>query len=257
MTNDLYSEILDAHVHVGQFKERYFPPEFIVKEMRSLKVKKWIVSSTSSCDEHYDFGKVKDEINCLLHIAPNEAFPLLWIRPDMIEKSPDLSKYEHKHYGFKIHGYIQNWDPIGEPIKKVFSIAKERSLPVLIHTGGKKECDAESYMSICEMFPTVKVVLAHGRPIEQAEKMLEKCPNCRVDTAFMPIENILHLISKGYTDRILFGSDHPIGVFYDKKKSEDIYKDIIFNLKSNIEHDDLMRICSGNIKKVFFHSQKS
>jgi hypothetical protein len=250
--NILGFECYDAHVHVGQYKKYYFTPDFIVNEMRSLRIKKWIVISTSSCNLNYDFGKIKSEIDEMLYLAPEEAFPLLWIRPDMLEKSPDLSMYKHKYYGFKIHGYIQNWDAVGKPLNRVFSIAKERNLPILMHTGGKKECEPKSYLSVCKKFPSVKVVLAHGRPIDQVETVFRECANCYVDTAFMPVEDISRLILNGYAGRILFGSDHPIGIaFNSDKKSKDIYNDNLIDIKNNIEQRILISICNSNIKKVF------
>lgn len=213
--------ICDFHVHVGQFKGLYFSPAEIVKKLKKLGISRWAVSSTSTCDRDFNFEKVKQEILEMMALAPEQTLPVLWISPEMLEASKDLKKYDILPFvAFKIHGISHKWDPKGKSLRRVFHIARERNIPLLIHTGGSPDTESGVYAVVCSQFPDVIVILAHGRPVNQAITVMKRCQNTRVDTAFMPIEDIKQIVASGLSDRILFGTDFPIDKYFYPKQSE-------------------------------------
>jgi predicted TIM-barrel fold metal-dependent hydrolase len=81
-------------------------------------------------------------------------------------------------------------------------------------------------------YPYVKTILAHGRPIDQAYKIIRQYSNAHVDTAFMPIEDINFLIENGVKNKIIFGSDYPIdSYFYPEQDRKERYASRLNQLK--------------------------
>ncbi|MFZ4857691.1 MAG: amidohydrolase family protein [Desulfuromonadaceae bacterium] len=213
--------LCDIHVHVGHFRGLYFSPQYVVDAMRLLHVKRWAVSSTSTCAYIGGYDMASRELREIIELAPNEAIPILWLTPDMIEESPNLNRFEEIPYRMlKVHGYSHDWHTNDKLFEQVFIAARKRSLPVLIHTGGRPESDAGRYTKICKSFSDIIIILAHGRPIDETIKVMKQCPNVWVDTAFMPIEDIQTLIDERLEKRVVFGSDYPLDAFFFPKQSE-------------------------------------
>lgn len=207
----------DEHVHVGRFNDgKYYEPKQVARDMQTLGIDRWIFSSTSTGNLFpFDEDGVKREVEEVLEIAAGHAFPFLWVLPEMFSVSHNLERYFFtRYYGLKVHGLISDWPPDGEAITSLFSTAKERSLPIMFHTGEHPLCDAGIYMNICKKYPEVRVVLAHGRPLEHAIAVLKACPNVYVDIAFMPTKDIRTLQSKGLWNRVLYGTDYPITQYF-------------------------------------------
>lgn len=206
--------ICDAHVHVGRFSDgHYFSPQRVCELLKKLGISRWVVSSTSTGNN--DFEIVMDEINTMLESALDQTLPLLWITPQMLESSEDLKDYDKfPIHGFKIHGFTDDWHNRSELLRRVFQIAAERKLPVVLHTGGRLESEAGAYAELCQEFGHVKTVLAHGRPVKQAIDVMKHSQNVFVDTAFMPLADIRRVVKSLGVDRILFGSDFPLDEYF-------------------------------------------
>ena len=80
------------------------------------------------------------ELREVIELAPDEAIPVLWLTPEMLVESPDLSRFEDIPYRMlKIHGFAHDWHTNNQLIEQVFIAAQNRNIPVLIHTGGRPE----------------------------------------------------------------------------------------------------------------------
>ncbi len=166
--------------------------------------------STSTFDEDFDFGRIEREFRSMLDEAPEMTYPILMVSPDMLKNSPDLKKYLTLPWcAIKVHGYFHPWQPFGKPIRRILAIARDLGLPVMLHTGGRDRSDAGSHSRLCAEFHDVPMILAHGRPIAQAIRVMKDCGNVFADTAFMPLDDVKAAIAAGLSDRIVFGSDLP------------------------------------------------
>ena len=204
--------LCDSHVHVGWFKENYFDPAQVVKDMNIMGVQKWIFSSTSTGNIPYK--EVKKEIETVNSLSEGKAYPFLWVTPEMLKESSNLRKYFFcKFHGLKIHGY-NGWRANGKNLRRVFQIARELNLPVMLHTGGRPSCEAGKYLKICLEFKDVVVILAHGRPVDEAVMILKQCPLVYTDIAFMPLSDIKRLVGLDLIPQTLFGTDYPITSYY-------------------------------------------
>lgn len=72
--------LIDSHIHVGQFYDLYFSPDYISKVMTDVGVDYYAVSSTSMCEENYP--KVLEELRYLLKKDGNKVLPIMWVTPE-------------------------------------------------------------------------------------------------------------------------------------------------------------------------------
>lgn len=251
--NNVAPFICDSHVHVGHFKENtYFSPQEIYKNLKSLGINKWAVSSISSVNNNHEL--VENELVTLFQSAPNETVPILWLTPEMIKNFHNLNILQKiPFYGIKIHGFANNWEPTSGNLNHAFEIANELKLPLILHTGGKPESDAMAYSQICTKFREVKIILAHGRPIDQAIKVLKNNSNVYVDTAFMPLKHIQSLTSNFGHDRILFGTDFPIDTYFFPNESPTVrYKERVISLVRTFGENAIFQWANANFHKIFY-----
>ncbi len=240
----------DSHIHVGQFEERYFSPKDICDFLDSVEVDKFAISSTSICGG--DIEKSLKDIEEVLTIAKDRAFPVLWLIPGVFENNEALQvllNYPIKWKCVKMHGF-HNWTE--EQIDKAVAIAQQLHTPFLIHTGGRPWCEAGQYHSLCIKYPEQLFILAHSRPCNETISIMQDCPNAWADTAFTPVEDIVTMVNAGLDDRILWGSDYPIPcLFYKNRNIKKLYSSKCKELLNAIGEESFSKITLSNFITLF------
>ena len=237
--------MIDIHVHVGHFNNGlYFSPEDVAHDMKALNVERYYFSSTST--GNVPFRYVMREIDDMVSLSEGRAVPFLWVSPGMLRHSRDLRPYFCRDFaGIKVHG-LQGWCPDGKELRRVFGIARDKNLPVMLHTGGHETCCAGAYMNICRDFRDVRVILAHGRPIDECAEVMNECPNVYADTAFMPVKDILKLKKNGLITRVLWGTDYPVMRYFFRTPLRQYYKRRVQAVIKALGESDFLRIAGNN-----------
>jgi len=122
--------------------------------------------------------------------------------------------------GFKIHVNMDNLPPDHVAYRTAFAIAKERGLPIIIHTGrfdvpGYKRpgpVEPSMFHPLLESFPEVRVCLAHMNrdTPEAAWETMVRFEQVYADTSWQPAEVIARAAERVGTERLLLGSDWPL-----------------------------------------------
>lgn len=208
----------DNHVHIGWYSDGYHNPEDVWKAELEAGIEEIVVSSTSTCAELYKL--VVLEMKELVKLGGSRIHPVLWITPRMM-KTWGISYMIHskiKWEGVKMHWQAhREWYYNRKLLHNALEVARRMNVPVLFHTGEFKECRVGIFTDVCKQYSDLTFVLAHGRPLDETENVLIECPNVYVDTAFMPATHVKYLADAGFCDRILFGTDVPINLQYDKE----------------------------------------
>lgn len=247
--------IIDSHIHVGQFRHLYTSPKEMACFLQQVDVKKALVSSTTICEGNY--LKVLTELKTVIKISGEEnVLPVLWITRQMFfDDIVPLFLNSDLHWRcLKIHPDLDPgiWTVGSKCMNYVLNLAKQMHLPLLIHTGETEYSRASVFTSLICSNPEVTFILAHGRPIDEILLLLEKYGNVYVDTAFMPIDDIVRLCFSGYVARILWGTDMPIPrYFYPTIDMRDYYKGKLSRLHSKLNGNMMDYIIQLNFMKLF------
>ena len=204
--------ITDYHVHIGPFTGGLmFEPEEVACELMSFGVDKWFYMSTAfPCVPLNYIEWFRDCVDRMNSVAPGKGFPILWMTEEMLKKSDYYM--DNRYVGIKIHERYEALSPAA--LETAFALAGECDVPLWIHTGEFECCCASRYDALCSRYVDVRVVLSHGRPVENAVQMLYQHEKVMLDTAFMSPEQMLYFSKCGYSERVLFGSDYPVQRYF-------------------------------------------
>ena len=239
--------IIDNHVHVGWFTDGYHSPREVWYSEMAAGIDEMAVSSTSTCAELYKV--VVREMRELVRIGGNRIYPILWLTPKMMKRRYALPFMLHSKVrwrGIKMHwGAHPEWAHNEKLVERGLGVAKKLKVPVLLHTGNFENCHAGKFAEIIQNNNDLTFVLAHGRPVDEAIEIMNKCSNAFVDTAFMPMCDLHKILNGGLMEKVLFGTDAPINRVY--------YKDMdtISYIKNQIDNVRSLGGCNANL--IFNH----
>lgn len=156
----------------------------------------------------------------------------------------------------KIHPVHQHLRPDGRRLRKALSTCEETNMPVIFHTGSSRFPGAANKFGdptrvghVCDTFPDLQVVLAHGgRPDHTKEALdvvarhknawldLSSCPPHRLKDYFGDLEKL--------APRLLWGSDWPGPGVPGMKANVDAFLQLGLSEKANrlILHDNAKRL---------------
>lgn len=239
----------DNHVHIGWYSDGYHTPKKVWHAEREAGIDEFVVSSTSTCVELYKL--VVREMRELIRLGGSRIHPILWITPRMM-KTWGISYMLHskiRWQGVKMHWKAhREWYYNRKLLHNGLEVARWLQVPVLLHTGNFKECKAGVFMDICKQYDDLTFILAHGRPLDETRDVMKECSNVYVDTAFMLADHVKELADAGYTKRILFGTDAPINLLYNKAVSTaDYISKKLVELQSTLSSKQYETIISNKL----------
>lgn len=244
----------DSHIHVGQFYDIYTTPAELIHYLDSVGVECFAASSTTICEGDYE--KVIAEMKELITIGNGRVIPVLWILPQMLADG-GIEKFVDSGISWKcvkIHPQLHptEWTDEKKCLNVVCAFSTTIQAPLLIHTGDKQGCYPSLFENAIKNKPMLRFILAHCRPIDEAIALMGKYENVWVDTAFMPITNIVKCCQAGFSDRVLWGTDYPIPKYhYRGQDMKAYYLDLVQKLKDSISQNDFELITHRNFEKLF------
>jgi len=136
----------DSHIHIGQFREKYYDFEPVFEAIfASGKINEIVYSSTSSCIENVKYNFVAKEMEAVHKKYSDVANPLFWFIPDYINQGIkiDVAMKGLGYDGFKLHPLGNNWNFENntaqmEVLHGIFDYADKNRLSILIHNGRKR-----------------------------------------------------------------------------------------------------------------------
>lgn len=245
--------LIDSHIHVGQFNSFYISPIDLSQLMNKIGVDYYAVSSTTICDE--DYKKVLSEIYELIQLDGEKVLPIMWITPESLKGN--IAWFLESNVPWKclkIHPYLHpdGWKPDGELVQEVIDIARELSLPLLIHTGNESYCYASRFEELYQQHPDIRFILAHGRPNNEAICLAKQYDNVFVDSAFMPVEEMKSFVDNNLSNKLLWGTDMCIPkYFYPDVDLKTYYQSKLNKFRSICNEEEFKNVTYRNSMKVF------
>lgn len=115
--------------------------------------------------------------------------------------------------GVKFHPWLQSFPANSAYLYPALEICGERRTPVLFHTGTPPYSQPFQVMEQARRFPGVPFVVGHFGKIMflDAVRSAELCANVYLETSGAQVCDLQFAIERIGADRILFGTDLPIG----------------------------------------------
>ena len=163
------------------------------------------------------------------------------------KNKPDtaISLFKNGSSGIKFHPFIQKFNPAHKDLKDLYKIMSSMRMPLFLHTGYDAwygdSFSVDDIESIITGFPQMPVILVHMifPQVKEAFQLLKDNENVYLDGTNVPgsfiyaKEKNIPLPDKLYndfledlhnhSDRIMYGTDHPVGM----GSVKDIYDDFI------------------------------
>lgn len=122
--------------------------------------------------------------------------------------------------GAKIHPDIQGIDPLDRRLFPLYEFLQKNNLPLCFHVGDVRPrinyAEPEKIAEVARRYPSLRICAAHfgGYGIFERSEILVGLPNVRVDCSsalwLLDPENIVSLIRRFGSDRVMFGTDYPV-----------------------------------------------
>jgi len=115
--------------------------------------------------------------------------------------------------GVKLHPRAESFSLADPPVEKIFAIAAERRLPVLVHAGRGIPALGRHALELTERFPDARLILAHAGicDLSWIWRHAPEHPNLFFDTAWWSSVDLLALLALVPPGQVLFASDAPYG----------------------------------------------
>ena len=205
---------IDAHAHIGDFGGWAGvggAPEQLVALMDEYDIEKTVLCSRDHTGN--------DGVAQAAEKYQGRFIPLVYLNP--LEGEAECRRKVETYVdgqgfrGIKLnplrHAYVAD-DVILDP---VMEMARQRNIPVFIHSGHPPYSLPWSIALLAERFPEVKTVMihmghGHGVYIDAALKMAKRYPNIYLEMSGMPMGvKIRQAYEEVGKDRIMFGTDYP------------------------------------------------
>ena len=145
----------------------------------------------------------------------------------------------------KLHPLGHNLPPTHPEADKVFRLASELGVPVIVHTGlGSPWALPSLCIPPARRYPKLTVILAHaGWGVYTAEALVaaEVCPNIVLEPSWCPTYMVRQMIDRFGASRVIFGSDHLSNLPVELVK----YRSI------GLDADQVARVLGGNAPGIF------
>lgn len=116
--------------------------------------------------------------------------------------------------GIKLHPRAEDFALDAAGVRRIFALAHERKLPVLIHAGRGIPALGRHSLELAAEFPGSRIILAHAAvsDVSWIWGQLPDHPNVFIDTSWWNPVDLVTLFAYTPPGRILFASDAPYGM---------------------------------------------
>lgn len=287
--------IIDSHVHVGSWNEngktRNYTADidvFIKNNLENGDTIEKILVSNLDCMARDSTNKfLQDEYlgnKKLLDLAKenNKIAPLITCQPKYgsvgnIEKL--IAENPNSFVGFKFHPEQLNLAANDKSYLSYLELAKKENLPCLFHTGSSNVSNPSHVYELAKKHPDVKFIMAHWGAEEGGnydkvtdfiiESAKDKKSKVYADISWVDCNNsqkptlkkiITRLKEENALDRILFGSDAPLGRFGGVGENgispPKAYANTIDDIKNMIKKEFSKDEAEEIIEKIFYKNSR-
>ncbi len=222
--------IVDAHVHlmndstgwyaykksVGGSDAQSWDAAATVRLLDDCGIDKCFLFTLAGLYGFNDFRRANDEVGAAAKRFPDRFIPFCTCFPN---HSPEGAAAEIRRCfddgfkGVKFHPWLQSFPANSAYLYPSLEVCSKHRIPVLFHTGTPPYSQPFQVMEQARRFPNAPFILGHFGKILflDAVRAAELCPNVYLETSGAQVADIAFALEHIGVERILFGTDLPIG----------------------------------------------
>ncbi|WP_119070646.1 amidohydrolase family protein [Rubrobacter indicoceani] len=241
--------IFDAHSHIGEDLDgRGMSAAGMRKRQDAAGVTRSIVFPLNDPAAAEDFSGPNDILWEAYGEFPEHFVPFFRLNPHNDYDREFERCVERGFVGLKLHPTSQNFDLDDKRAVRLFTMAAEADLPVIIHAGFGMGRIVEPLLPTVEANPDLRLLLGHAAFVEvlEAVKAFAPHPNVLFETSVARAAEVYTLLTNLDPSRVVFGSDIPYGDL-----PSTLYAVVASAKEAGLTEDELAMILSSNIRRWF------
>ena len=207
--------IIDTHMHLGmsKFSGHRTTVETLNQYMERYGITHGMVMPQPTLD---NIALIHDEIYQLTQHHSGRFYGMASIDPWLSEQEYEQEFRRcietYQFVAVKLHPHGHNISPLASQCHKVYELADQFHVPVIIHTGlGSLNALPSLVIEPARNFPNVTFVLGHaGFAVFTSEAIVaaKTCENIVLEPSWCPTFSVQSMVNEIGIDRIIYGSDH-------------------------------------------------
>ncbi|MDY6935926.1 MAG: amidohydrolase family protein [Spirochaetota bacterium] len=206
--------IFDGHTHLGLG----FEPDNLIVSMEKYNITLALVSIISD-----DLDTKANNEMVQLAKKHKQLRGLAWCNP--INKKNSAQEIEHffrdgKLIGMKFHPSLNMYSVTDPSVEPYMELCVQYDIPAQFHTQPDEYCNPNLMLKLALRHPQVKIIMVHmnlgnkGSDNDVAIDAAKNASNLLLDTTWVPSEKVIKAVKGIGKDRIIFGTDAPVGNYY-------------------------------------------
>ncbi len=243
------TQVFDAHAHIGaDLDGRKMSADGMKRRMDAANVSRAIVFPLNDPNAHDDYSGPNDVVWTAYEEHPDAFVPFFRLNPHKDYESEFGRCVERGFMGLKLHPVSQQFELDDKRVVRLFEMAAEADLPVLVHAGFAMQRIVEPLLPTVERLPGLRLILGHSAMVEMltATRAFGDHPNVLFDTSVVKARDLFVLFKTLDPARICYGSDVPYGDF-----PSTLHAALGAADAAGLSEDELSGVLSGNLRRWF------
>jgi len=232
--------VFDAHAHIGaDLDGRTMTADGMKARLESAGVSQSIVFPLNDPNARDDYSGPNDVVWAAYEEYPDAFVPFFRLNPHKNYDTEFERCVDRGFKGLKLHPISQEFELDDKRVVRLFEMAAEVDLPVLVHAGYLMQRIVEPLLPTVERLPGLRLILGHSAMVEvlAAARAFKDHPNILFETSVVKAKDLFVLFCSLDPSRICYGSDIPYG-------------DIPSTLHATLGAADLAGLSEGEISNV-------
>jgi predicted TIM-barrel fold metal-dependent hydrolase len=208
------TQVFDAHAHIGvDIDGRTMTATGMKARLKAANVSRSIVFPLNDPNARDDYSGPNDVIWAAYEEHPDAFVPFFRLNPHQNYEMEFGRCVSRGFKGLKLHPISQEFELDDKRVVRLFEMAAEADLPVLVHAGHAMQRIVEPLLPTVERLPELRLILGHSAMVEllAATRAFKDYPNVLFETSVVRAKDLFVLFRVLDPARICYGSDIPYG----------------------------------------------
>jgi len=243
-------EVFDAHVHIGADVDgRTMTADGVARRMEAAGFARSVVFALNDPNARDDYSGPNDAVWRAYEERPDLFVPFFRLNPHH-DYDREFHRCVQKGFrGMKLHPVSQKFELDDPRAVRLFEMAAEAGVPVIIHAGFAMQRIVEPLLPTVERLgERLRLILGHAATVEipLAARAFAPHENVVYETSMVRARDLYVLFRLVDSKRVFYGSDLPYGDL-----PSTLYSVVSAAEAAGLSREDLAGVLSGNVRRWF------